>query len=249
MRKKIILPATLLLLSLGVLACAPKQPAAPRTAEQYLREGEDFFERRLYDRAIESWQKVRDSYYSPELNVIAELKIAEAYFLAERYVEAATAYEDFLRQHPDHARTPDVLYHLGLSYYRQMLSIDRDQTATQNALATFELLTTKYPNDPRREEVGFLMQRCRDHLAASELYVGRFYFRTGQYEAAVRRLERLFVKYPNFFERDEAYFYLGRAYLEANQREQAVDTFNTLFREFPQSQFVPRAQRIIARTY
>ncbi|KIH77022.1 Beta-barrel assembly machine subunit BamD [Geoalkalibacter ferrihydriticus] len=249
MLKKNILLAVLLILGSGLFGCNPKQPQAPQTAEHYLKEGEDYFERRLYDQAIESWQKVRDSYFSPELNIIAELKIAEAYFLAERYLEAAAAYEDFLRQHPDHARSADVLYQLGLSYYRQMLSIDRDQTATRNALATFEMLTTKFPNDPRREEVGFLMQRCRDQLAAGELYVGRFYFRSGQYQAAIRRLENLFAEYPNFFERDEAYFYLGRAYLEVNQREQAVDTFNTLFREFPKSQYVPRAQKIIARAY
>lgn len=239
----------LLVLLLGLGACAPKKTTEVRSAEQYLREGEDYFERRLYDQAIESWQKVRDSYYSPELNVIAELKIAEAYFLAERYVEAVAAYEDFLKQHPDHARTADVLYNLGLSYYRQMLSIDRDQTATRNALATFELLVKKFPNDARREEVGFLMQRCRDHLAASELYVGRFYFRSGQPEAAIKRLEYLFTTYPNFFERDEAYFYLGRAYLATGRREDAVTAFNTLFREFPKSQFVPRAQKIMAKAY
>ncbi len=233
-----------------ITACsAPQQNVPTRTAGDYLKEGEAYFERKLYDEAIEAWEKVRDSYYSPELNVLAELKIAEAYYLAERYVEAATAYEDFLKQHPEHPRTPDVLYQLGLSYYQQILSADRDQSATRNALATFEILREKFPQDRRTEEVGALIRRCRDQLAEHELYVGRFYFRTENYAAAVNRLERLFATYPNFFDRDEAYYYLGRAYLEIGQRDQAVATFNTLFREFPKSEYILKAQKIVARRF
>lgn len=231
-------------------ACAPTSPGEDSSGPQkHLAEGESYFERGLYDEAITSWEKVRDSYYSPELNILAELKIAEAYFQAERYVEAAVAYEDFLKQHPDHPRSPDVLYQLGLTYYRQILSVDRDQTATRNALATFEILLEKYPEDSRREEVSTLIQRCRDHLAGHELYVGHFYLRTGHPEAAVNRLEYLFENYPNFFDRDEAYYHLGRAYLDSGQREKAVDTFNTLMREFPKSEYIPKAQKIIAKSF
>ena len=75
-----------------------------------------------------------DTYYSPELNVLAELKIAEAHFLAGNFVEAAAAYEDFLKQHPEHERTPQVLYQLGMAYYNQILSADRDQTASRNVV-------------------------------------------------------------------------------------------------------------------
>ncbi|AJF05894.1 hypothetical protein GSUB_04005 [Geoalkalibacter subterraneus] len=240
----------LLTFILALSACAP----SPDTdnlggVQKHFTEGESYFERGLYDEAIASWEKVRDSYYSPELNILAEIKIADAYFEAERYVEAAVAYEDFLKQHPDHPRNADVLYQLGLTYYRQILSVDRDQTATRNALATFEILLEKYPEDPRREEVGALIQRCRDHLAAHELYVGRFYLRTGHPKAAAQRLEYLFETYPNFFERDEAYFYLGRAYLELGNRDKAVDAFNTLMKEFPKSEYIPKAQKIVAKAF
>jgi len=243
--KRLLLPLVLLLAA----ACTPSVVPPPRTADYYLQEGEDFFDKGLYEEAITSWEKVRDTYYSPELNILSELKIAEAHFLAGNYVEAAAAYEDFLKQHPDHERTPLVLYQLGMSYYNQVLSADRDQTATRNAKITFETLIKKFPADRRIEEVTVLAGRCRDRLAEHELYVGRFYLRTKHYQAAIDRLEGIFTLYPNYFFRDTVYFYLGQAYLEAGERQKAVASFNTLFREFPRSEHILKAQKIVEQQY
>lgn len=244
--KKLIFSACVLLLS---AACTSTVVPPPRTADYYLQEGEGFFDSGLYEEAIASWEKVRDTYYSPELNVLAEMKIAEAHYLAGNYVEAAAAYEDFLKQHPDHERTAQILYQLGMSYYNQMLSADRDQTATRNALVTFERLLKRFPADPKNEEVGFLAARCRDRLAEHELYVGRFYLRSGDYQAAIHRLEGIFSLYPNYFKRDQVYFYLGQAYLRIGDRQQAITAFNTLFKEFPQSEYIIEAQKIVEKLY
>lgn len=243
---KLLFPAALLLLA---TACTSTVVPPPRTADYYLQEGESFFDKGLFEEAIASWEKVRDTYYSPELNVLAELKIAEAHFLAGNFVEAAAAYEDFLKQHPDHERTAQVLYQLGMSYYNQMLSADRDQTATRNALVTFETLLKRFPADPKKEEVEVLAARCRNRLADHELYVGRFYLRTGEYPAAIRRMVGIFSLYPNYFSRDRVYFYLGQAYLKSGERQRAVAAFNTLFKEFPQSEYIIEAQKIVEKLY
>jgi len=151
---------SVLLLLLLATACASTVVPPPKTAEHYLQEGEANFEKGRYEDAIANWEKVRDSYFSPELNILSELKIAEAYFLSERYVEAATAYEDFLKQHPDHPRTADVLFQLGLSYFHQMLAPDRDQTATRNALSTFTDLQKRFPDFSRAEELTTKIAQC-----------------------------------------------------------------------------------------
>ena len=97
------------ILSLFLLpACSPQTVVPPaKNAGVYFQEGEEFYEKGLYQDAIASWEKVRDSYYSPELNTLAELKIAEAHFLGEEYIEAAVAYEAFLKNHPDHPRVAE----------------------------------------------------------------------------------------------------------------------------------------------
>ena len=219
------------------------------SAEQYFQEGERYYESQLYNDAIASWEKVRDSYYSPELNMLAELKIAETYYQSERYEEAATAYADFLRQHPNADRISQVLYRLGMSYFQQILSADRDQTHTENALRVFQDFNQRYPEDIKVEEVGYLIQRCLNRLAEHEVYVGRFYLRTERYQAAITRLERGLAKYPNYYYRDEAYYYLGKAYLEIADNKLAKQVFNKLFEEFPGSEYLDDAQKLLAKEY
>jgi outer membrane protein assembly factor BamD len=238
-------------LSLLILlsACNPTIVPPPRSADHYFKEGESFFEQHRYDDAVASWKKVRDSYYSPDLNKLAELKIAEAQYLANNYEEAAASYAAFLKEHPRDERLADVLYFQGMSYYKQMLSKDRDQTATANALATFRRLTQEYPADPRIEEVSYLIQRSRNRLAEHEVYVGRFYLRTGQYQAAINRLKGILEDFPNYYYRDEAFYYLGTAYLKLEQKKEAAEAFNTLFEQFPNSKYVLESQKILEKNY
>lgn len=242
----LLFAATLLLLP----ACSPKTVVPPvKQAAVYFQEGEEFFEKGLYRDAIASWEKVRDSYFSPELNTLAELKIAEAHFLSEEYIEAAVAYEAFLKNRPDHARVPDVLYQLGLSYIQQMLKFDQDQTSTIYALNAFQTLQQRFPQDRRSEEVQVYIDRCLNQLAANELYVGEFYLKAKAYQASIKRIEGLLKKYPNYYERDKAYFILGQAYLHNGEKDKAVSAFNTLFNDFVGSEHVLDAQRFIEKNY
>lgn len=229
------------------LAACGSQKVVPRnSAEKYFQEGEKLYESNLFDEAIASWEKVRDSYYSPELNMLAELKIAEAYYRSESYQEAATAYTDFLNQHPNDSRIDDVLYRLGLSHYQQILSADRDQTSTRNALHFFEQLQRRYPEYPQTEEAGYLIQRCQNRLAEHEVYVGQYYLKKEQYTAAISRLESALENYPNYYYRDEAYYYLGQAYSQTEQTDKAKEIFNQLFEQFPASEYLEEAQKFIA---
>lgn len=240
-------PAALLLL---VVACAPQTVVPPaKQASVYFQEGESFFEQGLYQDAIASWGKVRDSYYSPELNVLAEFKIAEAHFLAEEYIEAAAAYEAFLKSHPEHARVPDVLFQLGLSYLNLMGGKDQDQSATRQALAAFRTLQQRFPEDRRKEEIQVYIDRCLNQLAASEVAIGEYYLKAKQYRAAISRLEGVFRQYPNYYDRAEAYYLLGQAYMLAGDKVKASEAFNALFNQFPHSEYILAAQKFIDKNY
>lgn len=245
-----------LLLTAGIIvllltaACAPKTVVPPaKQASVYFQEGETFFEQGLYQDAIASWEKVRDSYYSPELNILAELKIAEAHFLAEEYLEAAAGYEAFLKNHPDHPRVADVLYQLGLCNLNQMRDKDQDQTVTRQALTAFQTLLQRFPQERRREEVEAYVDRCLNQLAAHEVVVAHYYLKVGHYQAAISRLEGMFRVYPNYYDRDEAFYYLGQAYLLSGERVKSSEAFNRLFNQFPHSEYILSAQKFIEKNY
>jgi outer membrane protein assembly factor BamD len=239
----------LLLLPLLFAGCSGTKTSAPRTADYYLTQGEQLFDQGHYEEAITNWEKVRDSYYSPELNLIAEMKIAEAYFLAEKYPEATAAYEDYLKQHPNDSRVPDALYHLALSYYNQIRPADRDQTATRNALVTFRDLRKRFPQDNRNAAAKGYIDHCLDRLAAHEVAVAYFYLRTDRYLAAISRIEGMLKTYPNYPDRDEAFLYLGQAYQKSGQKEQAIATFNTLLSQFGNSSYAAKARKALRDYY
>jgi outer membrane protein assembly factor BamD len=245
-------PLTCLLLASLFLftACSPNTVVPPaKNAGVYFQEGESFFEKGLYKDAIASWEKVRDSYFSPELNILAELKIAEAYFLAEEYIEASVAYEAFLTNHPDNPRVPDALYQLGLSNMYQILAPDQDQSATIYALNAFNTLQENFPKDRRAEEVQVYVDRLRNQLASSELTIAQYYLRTKYFTAAINRIEGLLKKYPNYYQRDKAYFYLGQGYLSIGEQEKAIEAFNTLFNDHIGSEYILAGQRFIEENY
>jgi outer membrane protein assembly factor BamD len=243
---KLLFVATVLLI---LNACSTGHAPPAKSADVYYEEGERFFEKGRYVDAIASWEKVRDSFQSAELTTLAELKIADAYFQDGQFEEAILAYEEFLRQHPNHPQTATILFNLGSSYYRQRLSIDRDQTNTRQALSTFERLLQQFPDDPRGAETKDLVSKLHHRLADHELYVGRFYVRTKKTKAAIARLTSLLERYPDHSGRDESYFLLGKAYLLQGERDLAMDNFNALYEYFPDSNFVAKARKFQEKHY
>ncbi len=237
----------LILCCLFLSACGHSKAKDQKSAETYFMEGEKYFEAEHYDKAIASWEHVRDAFYSPELSMLAEMKIAEAYYKSEQYEEAAVAFDDFLKQHPNDYRTATVLYRMGLSYYQQIVVPDRDQSSTQYALDSFEEMVRRFPNDPKAQEARNLILRCKTRLAEHEVYVGRFYLRIDQYQQAIDRLEGVLKSFPQYYYRDEAYFYLGQAYFKASQPDNAKTTFDKLFQEFPGSDYIEKAQKILEK--
>jgi outer membrane protein assembly factor BamD len=236
-----------LLLIVLTSACSSSRPTPEQNAEKLFQSAESLLERGLWEDALSAWERVRDAYYTPELSMLAELKIAETYYLSERYPEAATSYSEFLRRYPNDFRASTVLFRLGQSYYRQILSRDRDQTNTRNALNTFDEFLRKYPNDPNAPQAEQLALRARTRLADHEVYVGRFYLQRKQYQPAIQRLEHILTQFPDYYYRDEAFFFLGRAYLAAGQSADAREILTRLIEEFPASNYYDKAYKLLER--
>lgn len=192
------------------------------------QQGEAAFEDENYLSAIEHWQAVRDMYYTKELTTLAEQKIADAQYAAGMTIEAIAGYENFLKQHPGYPQTPEIMMRLGKAHFSQMLSEDRDQTATRNALATFEQLKKNYASEKYRAELDDAIRQCKERLAANELYVAEFYLKTKRYDAATTRIEYLQQHYPDFTQMAKAEFALAKAGFFTGAKDQSITILNQL---------------------
>ncbi len=181
----------------GLLSWFTREPTpAEAKLQQLVLEAQKHFERGYYELAEKEFQEIRDRYPDSPYALWAELKLADCKFFAGKYLEAAVLYEEFEKLHPTNEAIPYVIYQIGTSYYKMMLSPDRDQTYTHKAIEAYERLLRSYPDSPYVYEARKRIAEARERLAQHELYVARFYYRTKRYRAAYYRLLYLLENYP-----------------------------------------------------
>lgn len=236
----------LLLLTVSLITgCADKVIPASKKAQFHAEQGEKFLQNKDYEDAVAAWEKVRDSFHSPELSVLAELKISEAYYLNEKYPEATAACELFLKNHPNHPEMPTVFYRLGMSYFMQMLPSEKDQTASKNAVITFRNLLKRYPEIGNADEIRRHIKTARDRMAEHEVDVAQFYLRTDKLVAAQKRFDYLHNNYPDYLPPEYLYFDMGEAYLELGDRDTAIKFFDLLKLKYPNGKYLDDARELL----
>jgi outer membrane protein assembly factor BamD len=251
MKKKIFLKWMIfLLIALPLLfGCSGKGKDIKKIEgepEKLYKEGLARFNKRDYPEALKKFEELKSSFPdSPPYTIWAELKIGDCHFLKKEYVEAIAAYEEFKKIHPSHEEIPYVQYQIGMSYYNQMLTLDRDQTSTQKALSSFEYIIANYPpslfTDKSKGKVGVCKKRLADH----EFYIGNFYYKQGRFQAAASRFEGLLEKFQKNPGEDETLYLLGKSYLELDQWKKAEAAFMKIVTEYPQSTHYKTARGIL----
>jgi outer membrane protein assembly factor BamD len=222
--------------------CATFMPSATpppvTTPEAMLKEGERLYAKKKYEDAIAQWKKVKESDSAAELSTQAELRIGDAQFANNNYIEAAATYENFRKLHPSHEKAAYSLYRLGLCYFHQIDGIDTEQTPVKNTVTVCETFLSLYPASEFAADVRSKLETCRIKQLQYEIYIARFYFRTEKYPAAIKRLELALVKFPKSPLNDETLFCLGQAFLKNGEKAKGEQALARLFTEFPASKYV-----------
>jgi outer membrane protein assembly factor BamD len=216
----------------AVLAsCSGKKPVVP--ADQLWAEGNESYEDEAYDYAIQKYKALLDQYpFDPHAEE-AELKIAQAYYAAERYPEAIAAFGNFERMHPTSTFLPSTEYHRGLAYLAQYTTADRDQQAVTNALTTFRNIVDRFPGTPWAERSQLRVRECREALARHEAQVARYYLGKESMRAAESRLRGLLAEYPETDAAAETLLVFGEAYEDQEDSEAAKLAYATIVRHYP----------------
>lgn len=185
------------------------KPKEEKNAQELISDGMDQFNNEDYKKAVDSFEKLKDWYPFSKYVILAELKIADAYYHLENYSEAVTAYESFENLHPRNEAVPYVIYQIGLCYYDQIDTVDRDQTSAKNALDTFKRLIRQFPNDPYAYRARERMKVCIKSLAGHDFYVGLFYYKSKHYKAALIRFKSVLTNYPDVGVHEKALRYVA----------------------------------------
>ena len=168
-----------------------------KTAEALIMEGLDAYQRKKYEKAADAFQKLKDRFPYNQYAIVAELKLADSYFLKKDYLLAATAYKEFEKMHPTNEITPYVIFQTALCYFKQMPTSDRDQSYAFQAVQEFERLIKNYPQSEYVSQAQTHLITAQKNLAFHEFAIGEYYFNEKKYEAALGRFEIIAQQFPD----------------------------------------------------
>ncbi len=203
--------------------------------------------------AIRYFDHVRVRYpYSAEA-ALSDLAIGDAHFVQEKYLEAISAYQNFLKLHPNHPRADYASFRMALSSYKDMPSNfilfppseEKDQTTVRQAQQSLEQFLHQYPQSKWAKEAAQYLADVKNRLAQHEMSIAQFYLHRDQWRAAIGRLERLLADYPSSKLEVEALWQLAQAHLKLGDRNKARDALRRIVEKYPQDSRYSKAKRLL----
>lgn len=140
-------------------------------------------------------------------------------------------------------------YMVGMCYYSQVNSPDRDQTFTRKAIEEFEKLKNDFPDSPYVKLSQEKIRLCWRRLAEHEQSVAVFYFKAGAYHAAEARFRYLMERYPGYLSAEElelTYYDFGRTLFELTKYDEAARYFRLLLKDYPDTLYRDHVQELLA---
>jgi outer membrane protein assembly factor BamD len=171
----------------------------------------------------------------------AQLMAAYAYYEALRYDDAIDALTRFIELHPGNPHVDYAYYMRAICYYEQIADIRRDQRASQQAYEGFTEVIRRFPDSEYAHDSLYKMDLTRDHLAAKEMDIGRWYESQGNYIAAVNRFKTVVDRFQTTSHVPEALERLVECYLELGLKSEAQKSAAVLGYNYPNSDYYKQA--------
>lgn len=223
-------------------------------ADSNMELGEKAMASENYAEAARYFDFVRTKYPFVEAAKTAELRLADADFLRERYLEARDRYQNFVRLHPTHPKVDYAAWRAALTHYKDVPSdffmlppsSQKDQQEVRNALRAVGDFVRAYPDSKYLDEAKAVLSEVRERLAEHELYVADFYRSRERWPAVVGRLSTVVKKYPGTRYDERVYFGLYEAYRKLHDDTGARGALEGYLSQHPGGQAAERARSLLS---
>ena len=122
--------------------------------------GQTHAERKKYGAAAEAFKVLLERFPTSPLAARAQFGLATNRMANKQDIDAEVAFDDFLRLYPADPKVPDALLLKGDVLSRQVLSPERDQGKTREAIKAYTLFLEREPGTPRAREASGKSSRC-----------------------------------------------------------------------------------------
>jgi outer membrane protein assembly factor BamD len=226
------------------------------SAQKNYDNGLESLERKDWIAASKYFAFIKSRFPYSRFAVLAELRLADAEFGAEQYLEAIDSYRLFIKFHPTHEMVVNgyASFRIGEGFYRMLSgdmwllppSHEKDQSATEEAEEELRRFVVKFPDSPYREDARKILTLVGKRLADHEWYVADYYWDRGKPMGTVLRLRRILERYRGTGHDEAALWLLGRAYVAVAMPDRARASWEELIQKFPDSDEAKAARSRIA---
>jgi outer membrane protein assembly factor BamD len=237
-------------------ACGANRSEVPQgtvDADEFLfKRGQEELSERHWLQAREYFRQIVENYPQSPFRPDSKLAVGDSYIgenTTESLLLAVNEFREFLTFYPTHPRADYAQFRLATAYAEQMLSADRDQTATRDTIKEIQVFLDRYPNSKLVPDARKLMRDARDRLSEHSFLVGRTYFRMKWYPGAISRFREVLKEDPEYTRRDAVYYHLAEALLlsdNPSNKAEALPYYERLVAEFETSEYLDEARKRIA---
>ena len=177
--------------------------------------------------------------------VRAQIMAAWSFYQSNQYAQAEASLDRFIELYPADPLTEYAYYLKALSYYEQIVDVERDADMTYKALNAFEDVLRRYPDGPYARDSQLKADLARSHLAGKEMAVARFYLNKGHYAAAIKRFAVVVRDYDRTNQVPEALYRMGEAYLSLSLDKEAMRVLQVAEYNYPESVWTERLIEVV----
>jgi outer membrane protein assembly factor BamD len=234
----------------GCSAGRSQVPPGTSEADKFLFDrGQAELKDRNWLRAREFFRQIVDNYPQSPFRPDAKLAVGDTFIgedTTESLLLAINEFREFITFFPTNPRADYAQYRLAYAYSQQMLSPDRDQTATRDTIRELQVFLDRYPNSSMGADAQKLMREAKDRLSEHSYRVGQTYFRMQVYVGAIGRFREVLKNDPEYSGRDSVYYLLAESLRLTDKKAEALPYYERLLNEFAQSEHLENARKRIA---
>lgn len=153
---------------------------------------------------------------------------------------AATSYTRLSESFPQDTLADDALYESGVEYAQMWRKPSLDATYGQNALNSYQLLVSLYPDSPLVPRAQREIQRLDEWFATKDYDTGYHYLKRKAYDSAIIYFKDVIKLHPNAPHARLAYLRLLDAFRAIKYREDVKDTCDAMNKAYPTDREVIR---------
>jgi len=150
------------------------------------------------DRTAEMYTKIVNNGPYSAVAPHAQLRVGAAREKQSHYPEAVKAYEVAADRYYDRPKiAADAIYRAGLSYQKQAMAADYDQSKAGQSIAQFTDFITLYPNDSRAGQARKIITDLRVEQARGNFETARYYEKRKKWNGALVYYNEVVLYDPN----------------------------------------------------